>query len=403
MVHGHCVSDTSQGLVVDVFQFLGRISLYYGDTLPIGLRQFFGRICYGRGTIDHGLNWKWWMVLAMLVVASSAHAETEGEKRFFAKCPHRRTVQLHHEGAPFDPHTLLYTIVGVSEVEILRAADWFIDLWLPVPPVRPFYRATQTIRAEYDGLPPWRARQRLGELIDAFQLPELSFGDVTTTHSVALSNAKGPGSGMVVRVYKSIDWMQHVAGDVNQFAGQAVRRRRGLVYWSLPGQMIDGTQWFLLKAYNHCSILISRSIDGGLTAVEAGTGRLINLGCRKPHEEQTVFLRLTPEEYWTHEPWLLEHRNRVVVGDVESFRRSTHAALAHRRRSTRRSKRSPADELRGVLDIVVMTDTVAISRAPEALRTYVVPAAWVLDESSVVATKLIDQGTEGTREVGTSR
>ena len=65
-----------------------------------------------------------WTSLAAWFAASLAWADTPGEARFFAECPHRGYLELHDERRPADPHNLLYSALGLSEVEMFRAADW---------------------------------------------------------------------------------------------------------------------------------------------------------------------------------------------------------------------------------------------------------------------------------------
>jgi hypothetical protein len=274
---------------------------------------------------------------------------------------------------------MLYTTVGLSEVEVLRLADAIIDLPLPGKSLRPFQRTTEAIRALYHRLPPWTLTQRVGEFVDAWQLPELSLGDASATYSVATGGVAGPGSGMVVRIHKLIDWTQHVVEDLNRVVGRAIGRPGGLVRWSLPGRTVDGAQWVLIKSFTSMSVLLDRAVDGSLTIIELAGDEIINAGHQRAQQAQAVVLRLPPEVYRAHELWMLEHRRSLVFGTAEEFARSTHAALAHHRRQVSLSEWSAVDRPDGEEAVViVMTNVRVMSRAPETLKPYVVPAAWLL-------------------------
>jgi len=321
-----------------------------------------------------------WTSLAAWFAASLAWADTPGEARFFAECPHRGYLELHDERRPADPHNLLYSALGLSEVEMFRAADWLVDTAVPGVSVQPFRSLTRGIRRGFHRLPRWQVIQRVGELTDALQLPELSLGDASAAHTVAAGGVTGPGSGMVVRVNKLIDWAQHVVGDLNGMIGRPVRRSEGLVRWATPGRAVDGTQWVLLKTFNAVSVLVAKAADHGVSGMEMIADQVVNLGYRTPHQDETVFLRLPKGAYRAHELWMLEHRPRLIIGTSEDFLRATHATLAHRQRPLPLRAWDVVDQLSAQEPIIVMTTTRAIAHAPASLKAYVVPAAWVLNE-----------------------
>jgi hypothetical protein len=295
-------------------------------------------------------------------------------------------VKLHHETSPWDPHNLVSSALGVAGVEVFRAADWVIDLPWPGRPLRPFQRATAAIRSGYHRLPPWRPTQRVGELIDAFQIPELTLGDASATYSVSTGGIAGLGSGMVIRVHKLIDWTQHVVGDVNRMAGWSFGQPRGLITWSLPERVVDGIQWLLLKTFNRASVLVARVVDGTLTGAEVVGEQLVNAGYRLPHQQETVFLRVPVRVLREHEPWLVEHHAQLVIGTPEGFARSTHARLAHGRRAGRMPAGSliaPSASDGPDPTVIVMTTIWTLVRAPAAFRPYVIPAAWVLNDRAL--------------------
>ena len=307
-------------------------------------------------------------------------AETPGEARFFKDCPHRRYLHLHHESSPWDLHALAYTVVGISELEFVRIADAIIDLPLPGPPWHPCRRTIDAIRGGYDRLPPWRLIQRTGELVDALQLAELSVGDASATYSGAASSTAGPGSGMFVRVDKLIDWLQRVTGDLNSLTGRMVGRWQGLVQWSVPARAVDGLQGVVLKTGHRLSLMCAFVIEQGFTGVELIGAGVVNLGYHRPHQEETVFLRLPMTAYRTHELWILEHRSRLLIGTAAGFAHSTHAALAHHRRPLLPEAWNDVDRLGDAEPIIIMTTVRMMARAPDSLKPYEVPAAWVLNE-----------------------
>lgn len=318
--------------------------------------------------------------LAWFLLAPSVFAETEGERRFFHDCPHRPATHVHDDRNPWDPHSLVYTTLSVSELEVLRVADWLIDLPMPGEPLHPLQRATRSIRAGFHRLPRWTVIRRTGELVDAFQLPELSLGDASAARSAATGGSAGPGSGMILRINKLVDWMQHVVGDVNGLTGRLIGRPRGLITWALPGRMVDGGQWALQKTFNAIGIVVERTIDGGLSGSERLGDGVLNLGWERPHQQQTVFLRMSARAFRVHELWLLEHRSDLVIGSAATVASATHAMLAHRKAAVTPAE-WPALErfLSAEEPIIVMTTRRVIARAPDPLKAYVVPAAWVLD------------------------
>jgi hypothetical protein len=236
-------------------------------------------------------------------------------------------------------------------------------------------------RAGYHQVPKSTPVLRVGEFFDALQIPELSLGDASATHTLATGGTAGPGSGMMVRFNKLIDWTQRVTGDLNWLAGRAVRRRNGLVTASAPGETVDGMQWVVTKAFNAAQVMLSRASDLAIDGVERVAGGTRNVWLPKPHHEYAVFLRLPYESYRAHELWLLEHSDDLVIGTPAEFRELTHAQLAHRRASHRLAYLRLVDRLEGVEPVlIVMTIPRVLARAPASLRASVVPAAWVLNE-----------------------
>jgi small ligand-binding sensory domain FIST len=209
---------------------------------------------------------------------------------FFKDCPSRGRIRLHEETNPWDAHGLLYTAAGIGELEVLRIADWLVDLPLPGPTLRPFRRSVRAVRRAYHRLPRARPIARFGELVDALQIPEVSLGDASALYSVATGGAAGPGSGLVIRLHKLIDWTQHIAGDVNALLGWPVGRPRGLVRWSGPARVVDGLQRGLLGTLNAVQVFAARVLEGAVTGLELGAEGLVNLGHRRAHADTTVFL-----------------------------------------------------------------------------------------------------------------
>lgn len=316
-------------------------------------------------------------------LAPTVWAESPGEARFFAECPRRALIHLHDERRPWDPHAMLYMALGITELEVLRVADWAVDLSLLGYRADPFQRTTRAVRAGFNRLPRWTPIERAGEFVNALQLPELSFGDATATHPVTAGGVRGPGSGMVVRINKLIDWGQRVTGDVNRLAGAPIGRPQGLIAWPSPGRAVDGAQWLLVKAFNSASVFAARVLDGSLTGAEVLAEEVVNAGYQRPHQEETVFLRLPMEVYRVHELWFLEHRPSLVIGAQQEFARATHEALAHHRRPATPQDWVQVDRLsHRVSEIVVMLPARLMARAPAPLKPYVVPAAWILSDDT---------------------
>ncbi len=288
---------------------------------------------------------------------------------------------------------MLYTLAGLTELEVLRVADWMVDLPLPGAPAYPLRRSAEAVRVSYNRLPPWWLRRRVGEFMSALQLPQLSLGDANATYTLATGGMTGPGSGMVMRVHRIVDWAQHLLGDVNCAIGWPVGRRQGLIRWALPERTVDGTQWVVLKAFNGLAVVLSRAIDKTVTFLELGGELALNVGRHRPHEEDTVFLQLPMGAYRAHELWILEHRPNLVIGGRRDFVNATHAALAHRRRPARLEDWSPVDRPEeGPEPVLIMTTARVFARAPVSLRPYVVPAAWVLEGTAPSLQPLTRQG-----------
>mgnify|MGYP001576491923 FL=1 len=184
---------------------------------------------------------------------------------------------------------------------------------------------------------------------------------------------------MIVRVDRLIDWSQHVVGDLNEASGHLVGRPQGALTWSWPGRAVDRLQWMVMKTANRVMVLASRLLEDAVSAAEMGTERILNVGYRSPHEHTTVFLRLPLDVYRAHELWILEHRDRLVIGRAEDVAQTTHAALAHRRRPLAVKEWDPLHRGEAAQEVILMTTTRVMSRAPAALKPYVVPAAWILN------------------------
>jgi hypothetical protein len=327
-------------------------------------------------------GWRSLLAMCLALAAAPSSEAMDAVDAFFRDCPQRGYRALHDESSAWDLHHLAYTPMALLEVEFVRLADWTIDAPLPGPPLQPVERALEGLREGYHRLPAWYPIRRTGELVDALHVAELSLGDAAATYSVATGGVSGPGSGMVVRFNRVVDWGQRVVGDLNRALGWPFRLRRGLVSWSAPERAVDGLQWMLAKGFSRASLFVARTLDRGLTGLEMVAEGIINVAYRRPHHEYTVFLRLPIEVYRLHEVWVLEHLPRLVVDVPEGFHRTTHAALAHRRRWISLGEWSAADRFREGTDVVIMTSARVIARAPASLRPYVVPAAWVVGDAA---------------------
>jgi hypothetical protein len=320
------------------------------------------------------------LLMACALACPTAGAEPSGEAWFFADCPHGRVIMLHDEMNPWDLHAVLYAVTSTAELEVLLLADGLLDAVTPGRPRRPLRAGVRTLRRAYARLPRWMLTRRVGELVDAFQLPELSLGDATSTYAFATGGTTGPGSGTVVRVHKLVDWLQHVVGDVNRLAGRPLRRPDGLLSWRGPERGVDGLQTIVTRTFNVVSLFAVRLLDDGLrgveTAGEAGLRRVVPAA----HQDTTVFLRMPLGVYWTHEAWVLEHRRQVVIGTAAEFQAGTHATLAHDPREQALADWTPVRfSAETSQSVIVMTTSRLLARAPAPLKAYVVPAAWILE------------------------
>ena len=304
----------------------------------------------------------------------------DGEERFFSQCPARSRIRVHHDASAADLHAVMYTTASLMELEIIRLADWLIDLPLPGTQLRPLERGVNGIRAAYHHLGNSRPIVRVGELVDALQLPELSLGDVTMTYTVATGGTMTPGGGTVVRVNKLIDWTQHLVGDVNELGGRLIGLRRGLIGWTLPGRVVDGLQQAVTRIFHGFPVTVARVLDRGIVGVEWSFETLLNLGRATRHHDTTVFLRLPTDVYRAHEQWVLTCRRQIYVGTAEELAHLTHADLFHPRTRRARPRWWALDRLPVVpASVVLVTDLRTFANAPQDLRAYVVPAAWVLN------------------------
>ncbi len=304
---------------------------------------------------------------------------SHGEKSFFSECPVWSAQPIHRQDSYWDPHALFYTATSVTEIEVLRAADWLIDLTIPGSAKRPFRSTVEGIRHGYAKLPRWLVLRRMGELIDAFQLPELSLGDASSAYDVASGSAGSIGGGTLYRANLLIDWTQHVVGDVNRGPGFLVGRKQGFVPSKPVANVVDSAQWVFTKVLNQASVIVSRSLEGLIEVVEDTTEFFIKAATRTPHHESTVFVRLPVEVYRAYELWVLEHQNKIFVGRKKDFIYATHAQLMHDGSHLDLALHDSVMVEDGE-DIFLMTDQRTFLSAPKDLRAYVVPSLWVLHE-----------------------
>jgi hypothetical protein len=319
-----------------------------------------------------------------LWINPAVHAQDTFEERFFAQCPHRPPIRLHHDASLWDLHAVLYTTANLMELEVIRLADWLIDVSLPGSELRPLERAVNGLRAAYHRLGNSRPVARVGELVDACQLRELSLGDATTTYTVATGGTVSPGSGTVVRINKLVDWAQRVVGDFNELAGWPVNRPHGLIRWRLPGRLVDGTQELVTRTFHGVSVLAARTLDRSVVLVETAGEGLLRAARPSAHRDTTVFVRMPTSVYRLHELWALEHRGRIYVGTADELLGLSHAELFHPqnvREAKRLAKRPRWWDLDRLASppshVVLVTDRRAFAEAPKTLRAYVVPAAWI--------------------------
>ncbi len=301
------------------------------------------------------------------------------EARFFGDCPRRPRVRVHHEGRASDPHAVLQTAANLMQIEVIRLADWILDLPIPGHEVRPIGSTIDAIRSGYYHMGHGTAMRRVSELVDSLQLRELSLGDVAASSG---SGGAGIGSGTLLRVNRLIDWTQRVLGDLNGLAGRPFGRDEGLVPGQVPAVIVDNAQVTVNGAFHIVSIGVAKTMDASVTGMERGAEGLANMGRPIAHRQQTVFLRMTPEVYGANESWIHRNRSRIYAGTPEELAGLSHAEIFHPR-SRRRSadwwslaRFNPPPQT-----IILITDRRTFDRAPDSLRPYVVPAAWVLDRS----------------------
>lgn len=315
-------------------------------------------------------------------------AQESGEQRFFADCPNAPRIRVHDRANVWDLHNVAYTAANLLELEVLRLADWLIDVPLPGQEHRVLDRTVKGVRVTYNRLGDARPVQRFGELVNALQIPELSLGDTAVTYTAATGGAVRPGSGTLVRVNKLVDWTQHVMGDVDAAAGWPVARAQGLLRWRLPGRLVDDLQEVINGIFHGLSVTVAKILDHSITATEVTVETALNVPRPHPHRQQTVFARLPLAVYRAHEVWVRESHGRVYVGTTEELRRVTHADIFHaprRRRWFLQVHRSAPrwgfiDRFAPLPDpVVVVTDQRTFASAPEAWKPYVVSAAWILD------------------------
>ncbi len=331
----------------------------------------------------------WLVALIWLSAAPASWADIEARElstegatvqHFFSGCPRKLPRKIHNAYSARDPHAIAYAVGNVMELEVIRLADWLIDLPWPGPELRPLERGADTMRAWYAHLGRSRPVERFGELVDALQIRQLSLGDYT---AVAGGNVSS-GSGMVVRINKLIDWTQHLVGDMNRLIGWPVRRPDGLVTWAAPGRLVDHGQRIMVKLFHGLTVLIVQGIDGGIAGSEYGVERLVNAPRPAPHHLETVFLRLSPNVYRVHELWILAHRRSIYVGTTEELAGLTHAEIFHPRRAQRHGDTEWWNLERLTPEppsLVLVTDRRTFATAPPSMAAYVVPAAWVLTPS----------------------
>ena len=312
--------------------------------------------------------------LAAVVV--TARPEESFEERFFADCPDRPRLRVHSDASAKDPHAILYTAANLMELEVIRLADWLIDLPVVGREVRPLEGTVDGIRASYARLGKHLLLRRFGELVDAFQLRELSLGDVAAGYSGGPGGSVSPGSGTVARVNKLIDWAQHVTGDINGGLGRTAGRPAGLITWSLPGRTIDRGQRGLIRVFHWASVTVARMLDQGIAGAEGGVEVVVNVPRPAPHRLTTVFVRVPLETYRRYEPWIRRRGSRIYAGTAEDLLQLTHAQLFHhhRRRQRAAAQRAWPDSTTHVM-LVMSART--FSTAPNGLAPYVIPAAWV--------------------------
>lgn len=346
------------------------------------------------------------LILICLTVSAPQNVssnEISDLERFFAECPTGTYYRLHQENEAWDLHDIFYQTTALGEIEVLRIADWIIDLPILGRPVQPFVRTFRIIRSEYNKMPQWIVTRRLGEFVDAWQIPELSIGGASATYSAATGGTTGLGGGVIIRVNKLIDWTQHITGDINQLLGWIVKSplrifknkstaladdstnrpkySNHLIPGSLLGDIVDGTQWMLIKTFNGLTIFTARTVEELIGVVEKAGEVIINYGYHPPHRDTTVFLRLPESVFSAHKHWFLKKRRKIIASTSNMISASTHAQL------TRRNNQGDVigwDDVPYLLedqDLIVMMPSSVFSSAPESLEAYVVPASWVLEQS----------------------
>jgi len=225
----------------------------------------------------------------------------------------------------------------------------------------------------------------VGSLVDALQITQITFGDVTMV--AGGTSGFRPGTGMVTRANRLMDVAQDLIGDINRVVGSPVHRSQGLIHAPWLVMPIDGLQQGLGSAFHTASISVGRTFETGMFFIDSVLTAPAQLIRRPPCQQRTVFFIMPRDLYESHRDVFVNSWRQVYVGTRQELLAMSHQALFHRRRLFGRIDRrwSNPDRLPpSVYEVIVVMDRSGLARLPDVLSDYIVPPGWVFAEPSVL-------------------
>ncbi|MCX6357283.1 MAG: hypothetical protein NT045_05320, partial [Candidatus Aureabacteria bacterium] len=194
----------------------------------------------------------------------SLYERRRGEKKPAFLATDER-YQGHNLESPGDIHVISANVLGLLNREVFDDVDNLFDLAYPGDRKKPLSSGIGALGAGYDKIPNIYPKERVGELMHALQIKELTWGDAPSI--ILMSPTGAAGRGAIFRGTLIITWLEHIFSDMDYAMLYPVRDRNIRVV-SNVNYLLEGVRISLEKISWGLTHYVGKALYDGIYHVE---------------------------------------------------------------------------------------------------------------------------------------
>ncbi len=172
---------------------------------------------------------------------------------FFAGCArvqpagdgYPQRVIVHDSQSFWDAHQIKTNIIGLGELEVVRAVDRVVDVLIPGGEARPLESSIEWTKNQYAHMPDCFPFSTVGGLFEALGIEKLSW-------------SRGPL--FVPRIVYLVNWVQNTLGELNHIGGYLVPGQNRLIPAVVTRHPNAGLDWLESRTIG-VFIFVGQGID----------------------------------------------------------------------------------------------------------------------------------------------